>query len=55
MEQFVFKATRALAVLIVGPYAFIIMPGLCMVFVVLGFTFVGYAMDEVMNPKLRQR
>ncbi len=40
---------------IVGPYAFIIMPGLCIVFVVLGFTFVGYAMDEVLNPKLRVR
>jgi peptide/nickel transport system permease protein len=38
-----------------GPYAFTIMPGLCIVFVVLGFTFVGYAMDEVLNPKLRKR
>ena len=38
-----------------GPYPFIIMPGLCIVFVVLGFTFIGYAMDEVLNPKLRQR
>jgi peptide/nickel transport system permease protein len=38
-----------------GPYAFIVMPGLCIVFVVLGFTFVGYAMDEVLNPKLRRR
>lgn len=38
-----------------GPYAFIIMPGLCIVFIVLGFTFVGYAMDEVLNPKLRKR
>ena len=38
-----------------GPYAFILMPGLCIVFVVLGFTLVGYAMDEVLNPKLRQR
>jgi peptide/nickel transport system permease protein len=38
-----------------GPYPFIIMPGLCIVIVVLGFTFVGYAMDEVLNPKLRQR
>jgi peptide/nickel transport system permease protein len=34
---------------------FIIMPGLCIVVVVLGFTFVGYAMDEVMNPRLRKR
>lgn len=38
-----------------GPYPFIIMPGLCIVAVVLGFTFVGYAMDEVLNPKLRKR
>lgn len=38
-----------------GPYLYIIMPGLCIVFVVLGFTFVGYAMDEVLNPKLRKR
>jgi peptide/nickel transport system permease protein len=38
-----------------GPYAFILMPGLCIVIVVLGFTFVGYAMDEVLNPKLRRR
>ncbi|MCJ7488796.1 MAG: ABC transporter permease [Thermoplasmata archaeon] len=38
-----------------GPYAFIIMPGLCIVFVVLGFTFMGYAMDEVLNPRLRAR
>ena len=38
-----------------GPYPFIIMPGLCIVVVVLGFTFIGYAMDEVLNPKLRQR
>jgi len=40
---------------LVGPLPFIIMPGLCIVFVVLGFTFIGYAMDEVLNPKLRKR
>ena len=38
-----------------GPLPFIIMPGLCIVVVVLGFTFIGYAMDEVLNPKLRHR
>ena len=38
-----------------GPFMFIIMPGLCIVIVVLGFTFIGYAMDEVLNPKLRKR
>jgi len=46
-----YSASAALA----GPYTFIIMPGLCIVFVVLGFTFIGYAMDEVLNPKLRER
>ena len=39
----------------VGPFEFIIVPGLCIVFVVLAFTFIGYAMDEVLNPKLRKR
>lgn len=42
-------------VALAGPYAFIIMPGICIVVVVLGFTFIGYAMDEVLNPKLRKR
>lgn len=42
-------------VALAGPMPYIIMPGLCIVFVVLGFTFVGYAMDEVLNPKLRER
>jgi len=46
-----YNSSAALA----GPYTFIIMPGLCIVFVVLGFTFIGYAMDEVLNPKLRKR
>ncbi len=46
-----YNASVALA----GPYMFIVMPGLCIVVVVLGFTFIGYAMDEVLNPKLRKR
>lgn len=33
----------------------IIAPGLCIVILVLGFTLLGYALDEVMNPKLRKR
>jgi peptide/nickel transport system permease protein len=36
-------------------YYWILVPGLCIVFVVLGFTFVGYALDEIFNPKLRKR
>jgi peptide/nickel transport system permease protein len=41
--------------LLSGFYWWIIMPGLCIVFVVLGFTFVGHALDDIFNPKLRKR
>jgi peptide/nickel transport system permease protein len=30
-------------------------PGLCIVGVVLGFTLLGYALDDILNPKLRHR
>ncbi len=36
-------------------YLWVLVPGLCIVFLVLGFTFIGYALDEVFNPKLRRR
>ena len=36
-------------------YWFIVPPGLCIILVVLGFTFVSYALDEVLNPRLRKR
>ena len=38
-----------------GLYAWVVVPGLMIVFVVLGFTFMGYALDEIFNPKLRKR
>jgi len=38
-----------------GMYPWIVIPGLCIVFVVLAFTFIGYALDEIFNPKLRKR
>lgn len=38
-----------------GLYSWIMVPGLCIVLVVVGFTFVGYALDEIFNPKLRKR
>jgi peptide/nickel transport system permease protein len=38
-----------------GLYLWIIVPGMCIVLVVLGFTFVGYALDEIFNPRLRRR
>ncbi|MCU0851830.1 MAG: ABC transporter permease [Thermoplasmata archaeon] len=40
---------------LIGPYSYILIPGIFIVIIVLGFTFVGYAMDEVLNPKLRRR
>ena len=38
-----------------GLHAWILAPGLCIVIVVLGFTLLGYALDEILNPKLRRR
>jgi peptide/nickel transport system permease protein len=38
-----------------GRQWWIISPGLCIVTVVLGFTLLGYALDEILNPKLRRR
>lgn len=38
-----------------GLYWWVVVPGLCIVLVVLAFTFVGSALDEVFNPKLRKR
>ncbi len=38
-----------------GLYLWVIMPGFFIVFIVLGFTFIGYALDEIFNPKLRKR
>ena len=39
----------------IGLHWWIVAPGLCIVVVVLGFTLLGYALDDVMNPKLRKR
>jgi len=38
-----------------GLHWWIVAPGICIVIVVLGFTLLGYALDDVMNPKLRKR
>lgn len=38
-----------------GLYLWVVVPGLCIVFLVLAFTFLGYALDEIFNPKLRRR
>jgi peptide/nickel transport system permease protein len=39
----------------IGLHWWIIAPGLCIVLVVLGFTLIGFALDEILNPKLRKR
>jgi peptide/nickel transport system permease protein len=39
----------------IGLHWWIIAPGLCIVLVVLGFTLLGYALDDILNPKLRKR
>jgi peptide/nickel transport system permease protein len=38
-----------------GQWWWIIPPGLAIVFVVLSFTLCGFALDEILNPKLRKR
>ena len=39
----------------IGAYWYYLPPGICVVLVVLSFTLLGYAFDEIMNPKLRER
>ena len=38
-----------------GAWWYLIPPGVCIVLVVLGFTMCGYALDEVLDPRLRSR
>ncbi|HEX9907528.1 MAG TPA: ABC transporter permease [Thermoplasmata archaeon] len=38
-----------------GAWWFVLPPGILIVLVVLGFTFVSYALDDILNPKLRRR
>ena len=38
-----------------GQWAWIVMPGLALVIVILGFSLLVYALDEILNPKLRER
>ena len=38
-----------------GAWWWIAPPGICIVLVVLAFTMIGFALDEIINPKLRER
>jgi len=39
----------------IGLEGWIIIPGLCIVLLVLAFTLLGYGLDEILNPKLKRR
>lgn len=41
--------------LTLGKWAWLLAPSLCIVLVVLAFTMVGFAMDEIVNPRIRER
>ncbi|GAG42386.1 unnamed protein product, partial [marine sediment metagenome] len=36
-------------------YWYLIPPGVCITLVVLSFTFIGYALDQIVNPRIRER
>jgi peptide/nickel transport system permease protein len=38
-----------------GCWWYIVPPGVCVVLVVLAFTLIGQALEEVLNPRLRVR
>ncbi|MEY8298792.1 MAG: ABC transporter permease [Emergencia timonensis] len=38
-----------------GAYWYYLPPGICVIAVVLAFTLLGYAFDEILNPKLKER
>jgi peptide/nickel transport system permease protein len=38
-----------------GAWWYLVPPGICIVLVVLGFTMCGYAFDEILDPRLRER
>jgi len=43
------------ALVIGGNIWWLIVPGLCLVFLVFGFYLFGFALDEILNPRLRRR
>jgi peptide/nickel transport system permease protein len=51
MLEFAFSAGAATT----GKWWWLLPPGLAIVFVVLAFTMCGFALDEILNPKLRER
>ena len=37
-----------------GSWWYVVPPGLCILALVIAFAFIGYALDEVLNPRLRR-
>lgn len=48
------EANSSNAMIIGNPW-WIVVPGMCIVVLVLGFYLFGYALDEILNPRLRRR
>jgi peptide/nickel transport system permease protein len=49
------ESAFAVGAMTTGAWWFIVPPGVCVVLVVLSFTLVGQALEEVVNPRLRRR
>lgn len=51
----ILEAAYAEGAISLGAWWYLVPPGLCIVLVVLGFTMCGYAFDEILDPRLRER
>jgi peptide/nickel transport system permease protein len=51
----ILEAAFAEGAISLGAWWYLVPPGLCIVLVVLGFTMCGYAFDEILDPRLRER
>jgi peptide/nickel transport system permease protein len=49
------EAAFGVGAMTTGAWWFIVPPGLCVVLVVLSFTLIGQALEEIFNPRLRRR
>ncbi len=49
------EAAFAVGAMTTGAWWFIVPPGICVVLVVLSFTLIGQALEEIFNPRLRSR
>jgi peptide/nickel transport system permease protein len=38
-----------------GYWWYLLPPGICVALVVLSFSFMGYSLDQIINPRIRER